>query len=146
MSNVISKHIAIAASKEKVFNFITNPHKIPLVMPSVIRNEDIPDLPMKVGDKFTYVFQMFGINLTGNWHVTRIDPNDVYEARTDGGAESQWKYTLHEENGVTELYLDISYETPHNVLETIKATVIENINTRETETFLENLKVTIENR
>ncbi|MBI4038947.1 SRPBCC family protein [Candidatus Daviesbacteria bacterium] len=47
----IHTEIDIDAPVSKVFEFLTDPNNIPLILPGLKENYDIPELPIKEGSK-----------------------------------------------------------------------------------------------
>ena len=140
----VRSSISIDASAGQVFDFLTSPEKIPLVLPGLVENFDIPPLPLQPGSSFKFRYQMYGVMLEGRWTVTKIERPDRYEATTDGDVASTWVYELKAQNGSTHLDAVISYETPRSVLEKIKSDVMLKINQQEADSFLQNLKTVLE--
>jgi carbon monoxide dehydrogenase subunit G len=140
----IKTSITINAPAQKAFDLLTNPNKIPLVMPGLIANTNVPELPLKPGDHFDFEYQMFGVRIHGVWTVNQIESPHTYVAQTSGGGDSTWTYTLSEENGVTLVTLEIDYVPPASVLEKIQQHVAEKMNAHEVEAYLQNLKILIE--
>src|SRR5687768_15859062 len=95
----------IDVPREEVFDFLVQPEKIPLVLPGLIENTDIPELPLKVGDTFTYHYQIAGVVLEGTWTVTELERPSVYHARTTGGGDSTWRYKLADKGKGTHVEL-----------------------------------------
>ena len=140
----VDKEVSINASQEKVFDFLTNPNKIPLVMSSLLANTNVPTLPIKKGTKFNYKYRLLGIIFTGTWTVTALQRPKVYKARTEGGVSSEWSYSISKKGKGTNVHLGISYALPKSILANIKTAAANSINKKETELFLHNLKTVIE--
>jgi hypothetical protein len=136
--------ISIDASAEKTFDFLVSPEKIPLVLPGLVENYDIPPQPLQPGSSFKFRYQMYGVMLEGRWTVTKVDRPNRYEASTEGEVASAWVYEITRENGSTHVDATITYETPHSVLEKIRSDVMLKINQQEADTFLRNLKTVLE--
>jgi uncharacterized protein YndB with AHSA1/START domain len=134
----------IAAPRIRVFDFLVNPNKIPLVLPGLVENTEIPPLPLKKGSKFRYKYQMYGVMLEGHWTVTDMDAPSRYDAVTDGDIESNWKYRLSEQNGSTKLEMVVTYQTPQTLAGRIKGDVLVRINEQEAEHYFKNLKTVLE--
>ncbi|HEX9221672.1 MAG TPA: SRPBCC family protein, partial [Gemmatimonadaceae bacterium] len=113
--------VSIHASAGRVFDFLVSPEKIPLVLPGLVENTDIPPLPLKEGASFHFLYQMYGVMLRGTWTVKVVEPDTRYEAITEGEVASKWKYVLTERDGSTNVDLVIEYETPRSVLQKIKS-------------------------
>lgn len=145
MSNlVIDKKLQINAPIDRLFQFLTDPSKIPLVLPGLIENKNIPKLPLKMGSKFNYKYQMYGTILEGLWTVTEINSPDTYKAKTDGDAASAWSYKLIKKGSGTLVDIRIEYEVPKSVLSKIKVNIIKSINEKEVDHYLHNLKTVLE--
>src|SRR5687767_7699876 len=93
--------IVIQRPAKQVFDFLTSPGKIPLVMPGLIENTNIPPPPLRPGSRFHYRYQMYGVMLEGEWTCTVVEEPSRYEADTDGDIPSHWSYELKENGGAT---------------------------------------------
>lgn len=140
----VRRSIVIDASAEVIFDFLVSPEKIPLVLPGLVENFEIPPLPLAPGSKFRYRYQMYGVMLEGVWTVTLVERPARYEAFTDGDIPSQWAYELSQQNGSTKVEMLVTYETPRSVLQRIQSEVVLKINQQEAEHFLQNLKTVLE--
>ena len=141
----IELSVDVQQPSEKVFEFLTSPQKIPLVMPSLVENVDIPPLPLKAGSSFRYRYQMYGVMLEGSWSCVQVERPSTYEAKTEGDIASHWLYRLSPgANGGTHVAMTVTYETPKNVAAKIKSDLMLKINKTEGETYLQNLKTVLE--
>lgn len=140
----VHAEVTVDVPAQKVFDFLVAPEKIPLVMPSLIENYSIPPLPLKEGSQFNYKYQLYGVILEGSWVVTAIEPPTRYEARTTGAGNSEWKYRLTENNGRTHVALTVQYDIPESVLQKVKSAMIEAMNQREADVYVQNLKMALE--
>lgn len=143
-SDEVQVETTVEAPREEVFDFLMNPYQIPLVLPGLIEVGDIPQLPLKVGDSFTYKYQVAGVVLEGKWTVTKVDRPSVYSAQTTGGAESEWTYTVSDEDGGTHVVLSVRYATPDSLLNKVSSAVLKRINKNDGESLMDNLKVVLE--
>lgn len=134
----------IKASAEEVYDFLTNPSQIPLVLPGLIENSDIPDLPLKVGDSFTYRYQVAGVVFEGKWIVSVADRPSRYSAKTVGGADSEWTYTMRGGSDGTNVVLTVKYVAPQSLLDKISVPILRRINQHDSESLMNNLKVVLE--
>lgn len=139
----VTAQATINAPADRVFDFLTSPEKIPLVMPSLIENTNI-ETPLHEGSEFNYKYQLYGVIFEGSWVVTALEPGTRYEARTTGDADSEWKYRLTENDGRTTVTLTVEYETPRTTLEKVQSTVVQAMNQREAEVYMQNLKMVLE--
>jgi uncharacterized protein YndB with AHSA1/START domain len=136
--------LEIEASVEKVFDFLTDPHNIPLVLPGLIENTNIPELPLGVGSQFGYTYQMFGVVLRGDVIIDAIEHPSVYDFHTTGQVASAWKQHLTPRDGGTLFQLDVEYEPPRSWLEKVKLGVMRRFSDKEAEQYLHNLKALLE--
>jgi carbon monoxide dehydrogenase subunit G len=140
----IEADATIDVPAETVFDFLVSPEKIPLAMPGLIENYNIPDLPLKVGSQFNYRYQLLAVVLEGTWTVTTLERPTRYEARTTGGGLSEWRYLLTAADGSTRVSLTVEYETPRSLLEKARVAVVQATSQREAEEYLQNLKMALE--
>jgi hypothetical protein len=138
--STVHSSVSIHSPAARVFDFLVSPEKIPLVLPGLVENRDIPPPPLKQGSSFHYVYQMYGVMLEGEWTVQRVEAPSRYEATTSGDVASEWNYVLAEQGGATSVQLEVRYETPKTVLQKIKADVMLKINQQQADLFLQNLK------
>lgn len=140
----INEEIVIEADSQKVFDFLTDPNKIPLVMPSLVSNENIPELPLVVGSKFNYDYQLYGVRLKGTWEVTQIESPTKYCATISGDVDGTFEYDLEESDGKTTLKLIMTYNPIKSVLEKASQPAIQSINANEAKHYMMNLKNALE--
>src|SRR5437870_10407528 len=145
-SQKVNPRTTINVPRQDVFDFLVQPHQIPLVLPGLIENTDVPELPLKVGDRFTYHYQVSGVMLEGTWTVTELERPSTYAARTTGGGDSEWRYELTDRGGGTQVDLVVTYDPPQSVMQKIQVSALERIVQRDGETYMQNLKTLLENR
>ncbi len=140
----VVKSLEINASPEKIFNFITDPSKIPSILPGLIENSNVPALPLTAGAEFDYKYQMYGVMLDGKWIVDEIQSPSLYKAHTIGGSESWWTQEISGNENKSTVTLTVEYIMPEGVLSKIKANALMSINEKEAEHMLHNLKTILE--
>lgn len=140
----VESEVTINVPIDQVWKFLVDPHKVPLVMPSLIGNYNVPELPLKVDSKFNYKYQMFGVVLEGELVVKKLSEPTNYEFITNGDVSSEWVYTLENTGNSTKIHLIVSYGTPQGVVQKVKTAVMVKMNQRETELYLQNLKTVLE--
>jgi carbon monoxide dehydrogenase subunit G len=136
--------LEINASAEKVFDFLTDPHNIPLVLPGLIENTNIPELPLGAGSQFNYTYQMFGVVLRGDVVIDAIERPSAYHFHTTGEAASTWKQHITPRDGKALFQLEVEYEPPRSWLEKVKLGVMRRFSDKEAEQYLHNLKTVLE--
>ena len=140
----ITLQTIIPATRERLFEFLTTPGQVRLVLPGLIESTNISELPLKVGSTFDYKYQMYGVIVEGQWEVFVLERPSRYEARTTGGAESTWRYNLEDADGGTRLSLALEYDVPQSLLGQVRIGLLKKINEKEAEHFFENLKAVFE--
>ena len=140
----VTKNLEINASPEKIFNFITDPSNIPSILPGLIENSNVPDLPLTAGAKFDYKYQMYGFIMDGQWIVDEIQAPTLYKAHTTGGTESWWTQEISGDEEKSTVTLTVEYEMPQGILAKIKAKALASINEKEGDHMLHNLKTVLE--
>jgi carbon monoxide dehydrogenase subunit G len=143
-SEKLHAEISIKAPIDKVFNFITNPHNIPLVLPGLIENDNVPDLSLRKGDKFNFKYKLVGVVIEGITEVEEIVSPTIYNFSTSVGMVSHWKEQLSENGAITNLSLDVEYETPDSLIKKIKLELIKQMDQNEVKHFLQNIKLAVE--
>ena len=140
----VKKKINIEATQEKIFNFLTDPKNIPLILPGLIENTNIPKLPIKKGDRFKYKYQMAGFVFEGDVSVDKVEKPSSYNFTSFGGIKSSWKQNIKKTKLGSEFSLEIVYEVPNNILNKFKFALLQKINDSEAEHYLANLKNVME--
>jgi len=129
---------------EKVFDFLTNPKNTPSILPSLIENYNIPELPVKNGSTFNFRYQVLGVVLEGEVTIDEVERPSVYNFSTRGGVESKWLQSMTAKNGGTHFTLDVEYTPPQSWLDKAKLTVIQEISMKDAEEYTKNLKESLE--
>lgn len=140
----LHSEILINTPIAKVFTFLTTPQNIPLVLPGLIENTDIPGLPLKAGSEFRFRYQMFGVITEGTTVIDRIESPSVYDFSTMGGNVSRWRERLTEEDGRTRLSVDVEYDPPVSWFEKVQLSVVRTLMPAELDRFLQNVRILLE--
>lgn len=140
----VVKTLEINASPEKIFNYVTDPSKIPSILPGLIENSNVPELPLKAGSQFDYKYQMYGVMLNGQWIVDEIEFPKLYKAHTTGGGESWWTQEISGHGDNSTVTLTVEYLMPEGVLSKIKTNALMSINDKEADHMLHNVKTILE--
>lgn len=136
--------IDISIPPEKVFNFLTDPKNIPLVLPGLIENYNIPNLPIQVGSKFNFKYQTLGIVQEGEIVVDKVESPSTYDFTSTGGVASKWLQHMTAKDGGTHFTLDVEYDPPKSWLDKIKIDVVRKMNKGDAEKYTQNLKTLLE--
>jgi hypothetical protein len=136
--------VDISVPPEKVFSFLTNPKNIPLVLPGLIENYNIPELPVQVGSKFNFKYQTLGIVQEGEIVVDKVESNSAYDFTSTGGVASKWLQRMATKDGGTHFSLDVEYDPPKSWLDKIKLEVVRKMNQSDAEKYTQNLKTLLE--
>lgn len=142
-SSKVEASTTVNAPIQNIYDILTTPKKIPLIMPGLIENTNVSEMPLKDGSHFNYKYQLYGVMYEGTWTVVKAESPHYYEAKTDN-PESHWTYHLDDQNGVTKIHVMVEYTAPEGVLQKIKLQALEVMNQKEVELFLHNLKILME--
>ena len=145
-SEKLHSEILIKAPIEDVFAFLTTPLNIPLVLPGLIENTNVPSSPLKAGSEFHYRYQMFGVVTEGTTIIDRIENNSAYDFSTTGGNMSHWLERLTTVDGQTKVSVDVEYDPPASWSEKVQLGVVRTLLPRELDRFLDNVKILLELR
>jgi len=139
----ISKSIYIAASVERVFDFVTHPENLPSIWPSLVEvsNTERRD---DGWHSFDWTYKMAGVRFHGKAKTVRVEPNAYVEVKNEGGIPSVFRWKYEARDGATRLSLDVEYTLPVPVLGKIAEAIVAKANEHESETMLANLKAAME--
>jgi uncharacterized protein YndB with AHSA1/START domain len=144
MDTRLEQTVQIKVPPQKVFDFLTSPEKIPLVLPSLVENTNISELPLKKNSTFDWRYQMYGVMLKGTWTVTAIESPSRYEAKTSGDTESKWAWRIDEAGSGSKVHLAVEYATPKSVLGKAGLALVQQLNRKELDSYLSNIKTVLE--
>jgi uncharacterized protein YndB with AHSA1/START domain len=139
----VEKTITIDAPVEEIFEYISEPTKLPEIWPSMVEAKDVQRLP-NGGTKFRWVYKMAGVRFEGISEDTEVVPNQRAVSKTKGGIESTITWTFRPEAGGTEVTFESEYTVPVPVLGKVAEAFIVRANEREAELILANLKARME--
>lgn len=142
MANIV-KTVTIKASVESIFDLITNPERVAVFIPGLIRVRNAR-LPLQNGSTFDWEYQFLGIVFHGRWVVEEIKRPHVYISRSEGGIASRWMYTIVPKGIISVLTLDIDYGPPDSLLKRYAQSFVEPHTDRLAETYLNSLKTYLE--
>jgi len=136
--------VDINVPPEKVFDFLTDPHNTPLVLSGLIENYNIPPLPVKVGTKFSFKYQMLGVILKGEVVIDKVERPSEYDFTSTGGVASKWLQRMTIKDGGTHFTLDVEYDPPKSWIDKVKIDVVRKMNQGDAEKYTQNLKILLE--
>ena len=138
------KQVIIKAPAKKIFDFISNPKNMAIVIPHVIRNYNLSKGPYKPGYTFDWEFSMMGVPFKGKWTITEYDVPKRYVAETEGMIKSKWVYSFSQNSGATTWRATVEYQTPKKLLSKFAETTIHKINEKDLVAFMNNVKTIME--
>jgi len=139
----LQKNIKIHAPVEKVFAFLTDPHNLPDIWPSMI---DVKNVTTADGGgyNFDWVYKMAGMKFDGRSEATEFVLNQRHGTKSTKGIESKFTWIYQREDNDTKLTVDIEYKVPVPLIGKLAEAVILKQNDHEADTLLENLKSRME--
>ncbi len=140
----LRKSVDINASAQAVYDFITQPSKLPSFWPSMVDVSKITRQP-NGAHEFDWIYKMAGLNFHGHAKTTEVQPPKVVRVRNDAGIPSTFVWTLQGADGAgTRLTLDVEYSIPAPVIGKLAEVIVVKMNEREIEMLLANLKDSVE--
>lgn len=139
----IRKSIRIAAPIDVVFEYLTNPHNLLEIWPSMV---EVSNVQLK-GDgthSYDWVYKMAHLKFHGHSETIELEKNARVVVRNDTGIPSTFIWTYAGDDGNTKLTVEVEYTLPIALLDKLAEPFIARINEREAETLLENLKLRME--
>ena len=136
--------VDINVPPEKVFDFLTDPKNIPLVLPGLIENYNIPELPIKTGSKFNFKYQTLGILQEGEIVIDKVESPFTYDFTSTCGVVSKWLQHMTAKDGGTRFTLGVEYDPPKSWVDKIKIDVVRKMNQGDAEKYVQNLKTLLE--
>ena len=132
----------INAPVEKVFEYVTDPMKLPEWMVGITGVTDVTG--SGVGQHHHWTYKMVGVPLHGETTISEHVPNERWVTDSKGTADSVFTFTFAPHEGGTKLNVDIDYTIPIPVLGRLAEKLVLKRNQRDMDTSLENLKDAME--
>jgi uncharacterized protein YndB with AHSA1/START domain len=145
----IDKSIEVNASREQVFEALTDLDLLPVWSTITVETHGTPRKPIEQGDRFVQTLRVLGRNLESNWEVTQLDrPQRVaYSSESPGGGMLRMVQTVEQSAGGSRVDVELDYELPGGLVgELFDSAYAERRNERELEHSLHNLKELLEAR
>lgn len=141
----LRKSIAMAAPLEKVFAYLENPQNLPEIWPSML---EVRGVRMQENGRKAYdwTYKMAGVRLEGCTEHTGCIPNRRLETTSQTGIHSRFTWEFSGKQNQTIVTVEVTYSIPVAVLGHLAETFIRQLNEREAETVLSNLKARMETR
>ena len=138
----LKKTIIISAPVKEIFNYISELENLTEIWPSLMQVKDIQQLPGG-GNSFRFVYMMAGILIEGTGNIEST-PNRRIIIQTTGGIQSTQIWTLELEANGTRATVEMEYNIPVPILGKLIEAVVVDMNDREGDLVMANLKVRME--
>ncbi len=139
----VHKNIRIAASVEKVYQFVTDTLKMAEVWPSLLGVKNGKDLP-NGGTSYEFTYMMAGMRLSGVSEDIELVPNEKYVSRQKAGISSVITWTFEHVDGFTNITFGVDYQVPIPLVGRVAESVVASFNDLDIEAMLNNLKHRLE--
>ena len=135
----VRREILIHAPIEKVFAFISDPHNLPQIWPSMVEVKHAVRNSTG-GYDFDWVYKMAGAHFNGASQTTEYILNQRIITQSTKGIESRFAWDYKAEGHDTKIALEVEYKVPVPLLGKLAEAVITKQNEHEADTMLNNLK------
>jgi carbon monoxide dehydrogenase subunit G len=139
---IIDHSIVINAPIERVFDLIDEPSRLPDYVPGVRRVDEIQRSTERVGDSFRAHYTVLGVAMPTRFTTIEYVKPQTVGLQMDGALSGTYALTLKPEGRSTRVNLRIQYHIKGGLLgQAIDTLVVERLNEKNAEHFLENLKI-----
>jgi uncharacterized membrane protein len=135
----VHKTIKIHAPVDRVFAFLTDPHNLPEIWPSMVEVKNVIRAAGG-GYNFGWLYKMAGMKFEGASEATEFVLNQRHSTKSTKGIESKFTWVYQREDNDTRLTVDIEYKVPVPLIGKIAEAIILKQNEHEADALLENLK------
>jgi carbon monoxide dehydrogenase subunit G len=139
----ISKNIQIHAPVEKVFHFIIDPNNLPDIWPGNVVMKEVKRSALG-GFNPRWMFKLARIPIEAAFEVTDFIPNQRLVQLSTRGIYTTLCYSLHPQEGGTELTLDLEMLVPIPVLGAVVEAFVILVVNRLVDGILANMKAKLE--
>lgn len=140
----LEKSIAVNASPETAFDFITNPVKMSSALTGIFEASLIPELPLQTGSHFNFKYHLGDSIINGVWKVKTLNPPSLYIAETRGLSTSTWTHEIVASGEGSLIKLTFEYHLPTGLLNQYQEKQIVSLNEENMERIAAALKTSME--
>jgi carbon monoxide dehydrogenase subunit G len=139
---VIDHSIVINAPIERVFELLDEPSRLPDYVPGVRRIDEIRRSDQRIGDSFRAHYAVLGLELPIAFTTIEYAKPRTIVLQMDGALIGTYALTLKPEGRSTGVNLRVQYHMKGGILgQAMDSLVVERLNEKNAEHFLENLKI-----
>jgi len=139
---VIDHSIVINAPIEQVFDLLDDPTRLPEYVPGVNRVDEIRHTDQRIGDSFRAHYAVLGIAMPTTYTTSEYTKPQQITLQMDGALIGTFAIAVKPEGRATRVNLRIQYHIKGGLLgQAIDSLVVERLNEKNAEHFLENLKI-----
>ena len=141
----VTRTILINTTPDRVFSVLDDPKNLPLLYYCVFNVHEPEQSTARIGDKFTGMFSMLGIQFHVSFTITEYVLKSRLTASFEGGVKGKMSYTLEPEHDSTRVTIEVEYEISNHLLPRIaNRSLFEQMETKNAERILENLSMIVE--
>jgi ligand-binding SRPBCC domain-containing protein len=141
----ITKSVVINAPLEKVFDFVSSPDNWTRYVTSLVKVDNLSDIPIKPGTTFNWTYRILGMDFDGEGRVLEYEKNQKFSMRMEGAFPITETYIFEGDDKRTTLTVNIEYELPGKLLGVLAdRMVVEKLNIKEADTVLDKVKTLCE--
>lgn len=138
----ISESAHIHASVDRVFDYVTEPTKLPEWLPSMVEVHNV--IGTGLGQQYEWTYKMAGMLLRGQSTVVEHVPRECSVHQSIGTIGSAWTLTFEPRDEGTTLTIEVEYTVPMPVLGKLAERLAVNWDRRDLALAFENVKEMLE--
>jgi uncharacterized membrane protein len=140
----IRSEIRVEAPVERVFNFLVDPHNLPLIWPNIVEVKNVKKSKSNEGFNFNWEYKMSGMQFEGQCETIEYTPFERLAFNSNKGLDSTITWRFQPTGQETRVTLIFEYQIPSSLLKQTKEEVILQENEHEVQAMLQNLKTRLE--
>lgn len=140
----ITRDIRVDAPVDRVFNFLVDPHNLPLIWPNIVEVKNVKRSKNNEGFNFNWDYKMSGVQFEGQCEAIEYILYERLAVKSNKGLDSTITWRFQSTGQDTRVTLTFEYQIPASLLKQTKEQVILRENEHEVEAMLQNLKSRLE--
>ena len=140
----ITRDIRVEVPLDIVFDFLVVPHNLLEIWPNIVEVKGVKKSKNNAGFNFNWAYQMAGIQLEGKCESIEYIPYESLVIKSNKGLDSTITWKFNSTGQSTHVTLKFEYRPPSSALKQIDEADLIQVNEREVDAVLQNLKNRLE--